>query len=122
MSLKESGEMYLESIYVLCKSKSSVRSVDIAEHMNYSRASVSRGVGLLKKQGYVEMDEDGFITLTAEGTELAEKIFERHTVITNILIAMGIDAQIAAEDACRIEHVISEETFNGLKAHYEKDK
>lgn len=122
MSLKESGEMYLESIYVLCKSKSSVRSVDIAEHMNYSRASVSRGVGLLKKQGYVEMDEDGFITLTAEGTELAEKIFERHTVITNILIAMGIDAQIAAEDACRIEHVISEETFNGLKAHYEKYK
>lgn len=122
MSLKESGEMYLESIYVLCKSKSSVRSVDVAEHMNYSRASVSRGVGLLKKQGYVEMDEDGFITLTAEGTEMAEKIFERHTVITNILIAMGIDAQIAAEDACRIEHVISEETFNGLKAHYEKYK
>ena len=122
MSLKESGEMYLESIYVLCKSKNSVRSVDVAEHMNYSRASVSRGVGLLKKQGYVEMDEDGFITLTAEGTELAEKIFERHTVITNILIAMGIDAQTAAEDACRIEHVISEETFNGLKAHYEKYK
>lgn len=122
MSLKESGEMYLESIYVLCKSKSSVRSVDVAEHMNYSRASVSRGVGLLKKQGYVEMDEDGFITLTAEGTELAEKIFERHTVITKILTAMGIDAQIAAEDACRIEHVISEETFNGLKAHYEKYK
>lgn len=122
MSLKESGEMYLESIYVLCKSKSSVRSVDVAEHMNYSRASVSRGVGLLKKQGYVEMDADGFITLTAEGTEMAEKIFERHTVITNILIAMGIDAQIAAEDACRIEHVISEETFNGLKAHYEKYK
>lgn len=122
MSLKESGEMYLESIYVLCKSKNSVRSVDVAEHMNYSRASVSRGVGLLKKQGYVEMDEDGFITLTAEGTELAEKIFERHTVITNILIAMGIDAQTAVEDACRIEHVISEETFNGLKAHYEKYK
>ncbi len=122
MSLKESGEMYLESIYVLCKSKSSVRSVDVAEHMNYSRASVSRGVGLLKKQGYVEMDEDGFITLTAEGAELAEKIFERHTVITKILTAMGIDAQIAAEDACRIEHVISEETFNGLKAHYEKYK
>lgn len=120
MSLKESGEMYLESIYVLCKSKNSVRSVDVAEHMNYSRASVSRGVGLLRKQGYLEMDADGFITLTAEGAAMAEKIFERHTVITNILIAMGIDAQIAAEDACRIEHVISEETFNGLKAHYEK--
>lgn len=122
MSLKESGEMYLESIYVLCKSKNSVRSVDVAEHMNYSRASVSRGVGLLKMQGYLEMDDDGIITLTAEGTEMAEKIFERHTVITNILIAMGIDAQTAVEDACRIEHVISEETFNGLKAHYEKYK
>ena len=122
MSLKESGEMYLESIYVLCKSKNSVRSVDVAENMNYSRASVSRGVGLLKMQGDLEMDDDGFITLTAEGTAMAEKIFERHTVITNILIAMGIDAQTAVEDACRIEHVISEETFNGLKAHYEKYK
>ncbi len=120
MSLKESGEMYLESIYVLCKSKTAVRSVDIAEHMNYSRASVSRGVGLLKKQGLIEMDGEGYITLTDEGTNTAEKIFERHTVITKMLTAMGIDEETAAEDACRIEHVISEKTFNGLKAHLEK--
>ncbi len=120
MSLKESGEMYLESIYVLCKTKMAVRSVDIAEHMNYSRASVSRGVGLLKKQGLIEMDADGYITLTGEGNKTAEKIFERHTVISKMLIAMGIDEETAAEDACRIEHVISEKTFNGLKAHLEK--
>lgn len=122
MSLKESGEMYLESIYVLCKSKTAVRSVDIAEHMNYSRASVSRGVGLLKKQDLIKIDEDGHITLTDEGTKTAEKIFERHTVISKMLVAMGVDEETAAEDACRIEHVISEKTFNGLKAHLEKHK
>lgn len=120
MSLKESGEMYLESIYVLYKSKTAVRSVDIAEHMNYSRASVSRGVGLLKKQGLLEMDSEGYITLTDKGTKTAEKIYERHTVITQMLVAMGIDEETAAEDACRIEHVISEKTFNGLKAHLAK--
>ncbi len=120
MSLNESGEMYLETIYVLCKSKTTVRSVDIAEHMNYSRASVSRGVGLLKKQGFLKMDGEGYITLTEEGTKAAEKIFERHTVITKMLTAMGIDEETAAEDACRIEHVISEKTFNGLKAHFNK--
>lgn len=122
MSLKESGEMYLESIYVLHKSKNAVRSVDIAEQMNFSRASVSRGVNLLKKQGLLEMDGDGYITLTDEGTKMAEKIFERHIVITKMLIAMGIDEETASEDACRIEHVISEKTFNGLKAHFEKYK
>ena len=120
MSLKESGEMYLESIYVLRKSKTDVRSVDIAEHMNYSRASVSRGVGLLKKQGLIEMDGEGYITLTDEGSKTAEKIFERHTVISKMLVSIGIDEETAAEDACRIEHVISEKTFNGLKAHLEK--
>ncbi len=122
MSLKESGEMYLESIYVLCGSKTVVRSVDIAEHMNFSRASVSRGVGLLKKQGYIETDSEGYITLTEDGKKAAEKIYERHTVITKILTAMGIDEETAAEDACRIEHVISEKTFNGLKAYFEKCK
>ncbi len=120
MSLKESGEMYLESIYVLSKSKAAVRSVDIAEYMNYSRASVSRGVGLLKKQGLLEMDREGYITLTDEGRSAAEKIFERHTVITQMLVSIGIDEETAAEDACRIEHIISEKTFNGLKAHLEK--
>ncbi len=120
MSLKESGEMYLESIYILCRSKTEVRSVDVAEHMNYSRASVSRGVGLLKKQGLIEMDCEGYITLTEEGAKTAGNIFERHTVITKMLTAMGIDEETAAEDACRIEHVISEKTFLGMKAHFEK--
>ncbi len=122
MALKESGEMYLESIYRLHKKNNTVRSVDIAEYMNYSRASVSRGIGLLKNQGYIEMDNDGYITLTDEGIKIAEKIFERHTVITKMLTIMGIDEETAAEDACRIEHVISEKTFNGLKAHFEKYK
>ncbi len=121
MSLKESGEMYLESIYRLGKKNNAVRSIDVAEYMNYSRASVSRGIGLLKKQGYIEMD-DGYITLTAAGRNIAEKIFERHTVITKMLVTMGIDEETAAEDACRIEHVISEKTFHGLKAHFEKHK
>ncbi len=120
MSLKESGEMYLESVYILKKTKATVRSVDVAEQMNYSRASVSRGVGLLKQQGLLEMDKDGHITLTEDGTKKAEKIFERHTVIAKMLTAMGVDEDTAAEDACRIEHVISEKTFNRLKAHLEK--
>lgn len=122
MSLKESGEMYLESIYILCKSKNSVRSVDVAEYMNFTKPSVSRAVGLLKKQGYIEVDKDGYISLTDEGLKIAENIFERHTVITNMLKAIGIDEETAAEDACRIEHVISEKTFNGLKEHLKKFK
>ena len=115
MPLKESGEMYLESIYVLCKAQPEVRSIDVAEYMNYSKPSVSRGVGILKKAGYIVVDKDGFITLTAEGEKMANKIFERHTILTNILIKLGVDEQTAAEDACRIEHVISEKSFNILK-------
>lgn len=115
MPLKESGEMYLESIYVLCKSQPSVRSIDVAEYMNYSKPSVSRGVGILKKAGYIEVDRDGFISLTKEGEEKAHQIFERHTILTNILIKLGVDDQTAAEDACRIEHVISDKSFNVLK-------
>ena len=120
MSLKESGEMYLETIYILCKSKSSVRSIDVAEYMNFSRASVSRGIGLLKKQDFILMDRDGYITLTDSGLKTAEKIYERHTVISKMLMAMGIDEKTATEDACRIEHVISDETFEALKQHAEK--
>ena len=120
MSLKESGEMYLETIYILSKSKSSVRSIDVAEYMNFSRASVSRGIGLLKKQDFILMDRDGYITLTEKGLKTAEKIYERHTVISKMLMAMGIDEKTATEDACRIEHVISDETFEALKQHAEK--
>ncbi len=117
MSLNESGEMYLETIYVLSKSKPSVHSVDIAEHMNFSKPSVSRAVGLLKTQGHIEMEKDGRITLTKSGKALAEKIFERHTVLSDILKAIGVSDETATEDACRIEHVISDETFDALKTH-----
>lgn len=122
MSLKESGEMYLETIYILSKSKSSVRSIDVAEYMNFSRASVSRGIGLLKKQDFILMDRDGYITLTEKGLKTAEKIYERHTVISKMLMAMGIDEKTATEDACRIEHVISDKTFEAMKQHAEKYK
>ena len=120
MSLKESGEMYLETIYILCKSKSSVRSIDVAEYMNFSRASVSRGIGLLKKQDFILMDREGYITLTDSGLKTAEKIYERHTVISKMLMAMGIDEKTAIEDACRIEHIISDKTFEALKQHADK--
>lgn len=122
MSLKESGEMYLESIYVLCKSGKSVRSIDVAEYMNFSKPSVSRGVGILKKQEYITVDKDGYIALTQMGKEAAERIFERHTLLTDLFEALGVDKQTAADDACRIEHVISEDTFHAIKRYYEKMK
>lgn len=120
MSLKESGEMYLESIYILHKFKPSVRSIDVAEHMNFSRASVSRGMSLLKNQDFISVDKDGSITLTEKGYQTAEKIYERHTVISQMLTEIGVDEKTAAEDACRIEHVISDETFEAIKRHAEK--
>ena len=119
MALHESAEMYLETIYVLTQRKTNVRSIDIAEHMNYSKPSVSRAVGLLKQGGYIAVDADGFITLTAEGSTVAHKIFERHTVISQLLIRLGISEKTAAEDACKIEHVISDETFEAVKKYLE---
>ena len=116
--MKESGEMYLESIYVLCATKSAVRSIDVAEHMNYSKPSVSRAVGLLKKDGYIEVDKDGYISLTQAGKDMADKIFERHTVLTKMLVSLGVDEQTAAEDACRMEHVISDTSFLAMKKHF----
>ncbi|MBQ6706541.1 MAG: metal-dependent transcriptional regulator [Clostridia bacterium] len=115
MPLKESGEMYLESIFVLCREKGAVRSIDVAEYMNYSKPSISRGVSLLKQQGYIIVDKDGYITLTDAGKAMAQNIFERHTLLTKILTSIGVDEKTAAEDACRIEHVISEKTFEALK-------
>ena len=117
MALQESGEMYLETIYVLAKAQSHVRSVDISDHMGYSKPSVSRAVGILKNGGYILMDEDGFITLTESGRAVAEKIFERHTILSNLLIRLGVPPTVAAEDACRIEHAISDESFEALKRH-----
>ena len=117
MPLNESGEMYLESIYVLCQKSGAVRSIDVAEFMNFSKPSVSRAVGLLKEKGYITVDKDGTISLTAEGSTLAKNIFERHTIITKVLTAMGVEETIAADDACRIEHFLSEESFEAIKKH-----
>ena len=109
--------MYLETIYVLSKANSHVRSVDISEHMGYSKPSVSRAVRILKEENYIEMDPDGFITLTETGKALAEKIFERHTVIAGMLMRLGVSPETAAEDACRMEHAISDESFEAIKKH-----
>lgn len=117
MALQESGEMYLETIYVLGKANAHVRSVDISEHMGYSKPSVSRAVHLLEENGYIEMDADGFITLTASGKTVAEKIFERHTVISGMLIRLGVDPETAADDACKMEHAISDVSFEAIKRH-----
>ena len=117
MSMHESAEMYLETIYTLSLNSTSVRSIDVAEALNYSRPSVSRAVGLLKKDGYLLMDGEGFLTLTEEGRALAEQIYERHTVLTAALEALGVDKETAAEDACKIEHDISDRTFDAIKAH-----
>lgn len=117
MSMHESAEMYLETIYTLSLNSNSVRSIDVAEALNYSRPSVSRAVGLLKKDGYLLMDEEGFLTLTEEGRALAEQIYERHTVLAAALEALGVDKETAAEDACKIEHDISDRTFEAIKAH-----
>lgn len=115
MHLQESGEMYLETIYVLTKKQGNVRSIDVCEYMGYSKPSVSRAVGLLKNGGYITMDKNGFLTLTDVGLELAERIYERHTIISNFLIKIGVSEEIADEDACRIEHIISNETFEAIK-------
>lgn len=120
MSIHESGEMYLETIYVLQKKNSAVRSVDISEHMGYSKPSVSRAVGLLKNGGYIQVDKDGYITLTESGKQTAEKIYERHMVLTRMLTALGVREETAAEDACRLEHAISDESFEAIKRHVAK--
>jgi len=121
MHLMESGEMYLETIHVLLKKKGMVRSLDIAEYMGYSKPSVSRAVGILKNGEYIVVDKSGYITLTDLGKEVAEKIYERHTIISSILVKLGVDESVASEDACKIEHVISDESFDAIKK-YTKDK
>ncbi len=117
MILQESGEMYLETIYVLSKKLSVVRSVDVSEHLGYSKPSVSRAVGLLKKGGFITVGQAGELKLTPEGLHRADTIFERHTIITRCLVALGVSEKTAAEDACKIEHVISDESFEAIKKH-----
>ena len=120
MAMQESGEMYLETIYVLSQQSSSVRSIDVAERMSFSQTSVSRAVGLLKKDGLLLMDEMGYLKLTEEGEEKAKRIYERHTVLSRLLMNLGVDEETATEDACRIEHYISDQSFDAIKAHMAK--
>lgn len=121
MQLQESGQMYLETILILSKKSNSVRSIDISEYMSFSKPSVSRAVNLLKDGGYILISKEGYITLTALGREIAEKIYERHTILTKCLIALGVSEETAAEDACKIEHDISDETFSAIKGHVNKN-
>lgn len=121
MALQESGEMYLESIHVLSQRNPHVRSVDISDYMGYSKPSVSRAVGILKAGGYILVDDDGFITLTDAGREVAEKIYERHTLLSNLLVRLGVDPKTAAEDACRLEHAISDISFAAIKRYVNQE-
>ncbi|MBR2724837.1 MAG: metal-dependent transcriptional regulator [Ruminococcus sp.] len=118
--LLESGEMYLEAILVLTKEKQAVRSLDVAEYRNFSKPSVSRAVKLLKDGGYITVDKDGYILLTDVGGEVAEKIYHRHRVLTEFLVSLGVDEDTASQDACKMEHVISDTTLEAIKLHLEK--
>ncbi|MBE6643366.1 MAG: metal-dependent transcriptional regulator [Ruminococcaceae bacterium] len=120
MLLQESGEMYLETIYVLTKERDKIRSIDICEYMGYSKPSISRAVGILKNAGYINVDQNGYITLTDSGLMIAEKTYERHHVLTSLFIKMGVSEKTASEDACKIEHVISDEVFEAIKKYFVK--
>ncbi len=122
MAIQESGEMYLESIFVLKKTKENVRSVDICDYMGFSKPSVSRAVGNLKSEGYITVDRDGYITLTETGENLASKIYERHTILEELLVSLGVSRETAEDDACKIEHHISDETFEAIKKFAENAK
>lgn len=117
MSLLESGEMYLETIFVLSKKSNYVRAIDVGEYMGYTKPSVSRALSRLKADGYVTADHDGYLSLTESGLQVAKTIYERHLVLTEWLTRLGVNPQIAAQDACRIEHVISATSFDALKHH-----
>ena len=121
MNLQESGEMYLETILVLKNRKGAVRSIDVANEMGYSKPSISRAVSHLREGGYLDMDEDGYLTLTPSGLEVASKIYDRHNVLSRMLMYLGVDEKTAVEDACRMEHVISDTSFDIIKEHLRKD-
>lgn len=121
MRLQESGEMYLETIYVLSRQMNMVRSIDVVEHMGYSKPSVSRAVGLLRQGGYLIVEESGNLLLTDAGREIGEKIYARHKLLTELLVKIGVDPKIASEDACRMEHAISDATFDAIQKHLEQN-
>lgn len=122
MHIQESGEMYLETIHILSQKKGAVRSIDVCEHMGYSKPSVSRAMGILKNAGYISVDKHGYITLTDEGLEIANSMYERHTLLTKLLVTLGVDEETATEDACKIEHHISQKSFDAIKSFVEKNK
>ena len=119
MHLQESGEMYLETIYTLTQTKAAIRSIDVCEHMGFSKPSVSRAIGLLKAGGFVEVDKKGYLTLTEQGRAVAERTVERHTLLKSLFIRLGVEESTADADACKIEHHISDETMAALKKHLE---
>lgn len=118
MTVRESGEMYLEAILVLEKKTGFVRSIDVSEYLGYSKPSVSRAMGILRQGGYIAMEKDGAITLTDSGRTLAEMIYERHTVLSKLLMHLGVREETATADACRIEHAISDESFQAIKRYF----
>jgi Mn-dependent DtxR family transcriptional regulator len=120
MAMLESGEMYLETIYVLSQKSETVRGIDVADEMGFSKPSVSRAMGILKRDGLIFIDDAGGIRLTEAGEEKAKHIYERHTVLTKLFIALGVEEETATNDACRIEHYMSDETFDAIKAHMAK--
>lgn len=117
MPIQESGEMYLESILVLSRQKDAVRAIDIVEYMKFSKPSVSRALSRLREDGLINTDADGFITFTENGRALAEKIYTRHVVLTDFFVKLGVSDENASADACRIEHIISDETFAAMANH-----
>ena len=122
MNLLESGEMYLETILVLSQEKPRVRSIDVVNYMGFSKPSVSRAVKNLKEAGYIEVSQDNYLSLTAAGLVIAEKIYERHRVLTSLLISLGVDEKTASEDACKMEHDLSDTTFEIIKKHFPENK
>lgn len=120
MSIQESGEMYLETIFVLSQKGNPVRSIDISEHMGYSKPSVSRAMGILRSGGYILVDKEGHIILTESGDRVARKIYERHTILSKMLRQLGVDEKTAADDACKMEHAISDASFEAIKKHMQQ--
>ena len=120
MKVLESAENYLETILILQKRNGNVRSIDIVNELDYTKPSVSIAMKHLRENGFIEMDRAGYITLLDSGLEIAEKMYERHTLLSKWLVSLGVPSEIAAEDACRIEHVLSTETYDAIKKHAEK--
>ena len=120
MHLHESGEMYIETIYVLTNERPAVRAIDVGEHMGFSKPSVSRALGILKSGGYVTVSPEGYLSLTQAGRDVAEKIYARHELLKNFLMSIGVDEETATEDACKMEHAISDASFEAMKRHLGK--